>query len=60
MKSKREFDEATENEMISYLQSKKAKYNKQFRGWAAPGIRGYCSLYELYSRLKREELSRRP
>jgi hypothetical protein len=42
----------TENEMIVFLQANGAKFDKNFKQWTYPGVRGLLSTFRMYKELK--------
>ena len=42
----------SENEMIVFLQAKGAKFDKNFKQWLYPGIRGYFPTFRMYKIVK--------
>ena len=49
-------NEASENEKIVFLQANGAKFDKSFRQWTIPGVRGFLSTFRAYSLLKEKNL----
>lgn len=45
-------NEASENEKIVFLQSNGAKFDKSFRQWTYPGVRGYMPTFQMYKYVK--------
>jgi hypothetical protein len=48
-------NEATENEMIVYLQTHGAVYDRKLQRWSVPRIRGIFTTFSLYRQLKMME-----
>jgi hypothetical protein len=45
-------DDQAENEMIVFLQVNGARFDRNFKQWQYPGIRGYYPTYRMYKLLK--------